>query len=537
MAAGVPVTIAYGASGPGSQAAGTAGRSATRGSGEPRPRRGHDQLRGRRPADDGPADRWRVHQVPLQVSRRVRLPGGGSRRAVHRGGPARVARRRAGQPGRLAFGPGVVVVEAQAEGRARAVETVPAEFEGDEPVISFNPHYLLDGLNAAAIDAPARSAEAPADGESPRQPGGRIRIEFHQPGQAGAHHLGRPARCQRPVSRMPARARPAGRTRARWRASRMPARARPGQEDRARWRASRMPARARSARRTRAGSGRGRMPVRGTSPRSATLWSRSGSGPGVTQLALRRLFAGPAALFASTARRPGGAAPGPPLSRATPARRHGSQERPRPNRRRSRPRRSPATSRMMASLPGSGNSRSDGSQAKTSNQTIATMTSNREEPRPVRPVARDRIPIAAQPPAHAACGNGDGAAACGRSWVSWLSSRSVVAASAALRRSLTRPGSVGPAGSSRAAAQRSRRVRRRRRAGPVLTHLFPLCPAKLADADSKTIYLDLINSKPMAGNQADHFRFRQAAPCVAALHLLGRDSGRSGHQWIPRKSS
>jgi len=84
-------------------------------------------------------------------------------------------------PVRLAFGPGVVVVEAQAEGRARAVETVPAEFEGDEPVISFNPHYLLDGLNAAAIDAPARAAEAPADRESPRQPGGRIRIEFTSP--------------------------------------------------------------------------------------------------------------------------------------------------------------------------------------------------------------------------------------------------------------------------------------------------------------------------------------------------------------------
>jgi len=58
---------------------------------------------------------------------------------------------------------------------------VPGEFEGYEPVISFSPHYLLDGLSAAAIDAPARSADAPADGESPRQPGGRIRIEFTSP--------------------------------------------------------------------------------------------------------------------------------------------------------------------------------------------------------------------------------------------------------------------------------------------------------------------------------------------------------------------
>ena len=53
-------------------------------------------------------------------------------------------------PVRLTFGAGNVVIEAQTDGRARAMETVPADFEGDERVISFSPHYLLDGLAAAA---------------------------------------------------------------------------------------------------------------------------------------------------------------------------------------------------------------------------------------------------------------------------------------------------------------------------------------------------------------------------------------------------
>jgi DNA polymerase III subunit beta len=80
-------------------------------------------------------------------------------------------------PVRLTFGSGNVVIEAQTEGRARAVETVPADFEGEERIISFNPHYLLDGLGAAS--APARHAGAPGDGEEgpPAEPG-RIRLEF-----------------------------------------------------------------------------------------------------------------------------------------------------------------------------------------------------------------------------------------------------------------------------------------------------------------------------------------------------------------------
>ncbi len=86
-------------------------------------------------------------------------------------------------PVRLAFGSGVVMVEAQAEGRARAVETVAADFEGDEPVISFNPHYLLDGLGAVAVEATARAVAPPGDGnsEAASASSGRIRIEFTSP--------------------------------------------------------------------------------------------------------------------------------------------------------------------------------------------------------------------------------------------------------------------------------------------------------------------------------------------------------------------
>jgi DNA polymerase III subunit beta len=84
-------------------------------------------------------------------------------------------------PVRLSFGQGQVVVEAQTEGRARAVETVTASFSGDEPVIAFNPHYLLDGLTAAAaLGSPARP---PAGPEEPPVPAGSgtIRLEFTSP--------------------------------------------------------------------------------------------------------------------------------------------------------------------------------------------------------------------------------------------------------------------------------------------------------------------------------------------------------------------
>jgi DNA polymerase-3 subunit beta len=80
-------------------------------------------------------------------------------------------------PVQLAFRQGSVVIEARSDGRARAVETVPAEFEGADQVISFSPHYLLDGLTAAALSEQGRP---PADAEQ-TQAGGRIRLQFTSP--------------------------------------------------------------------------------------------------------------------------------------------------------------------------------------------------------------------------------------------------------------------------------------------------------------------------------------------------------------------
>jgi DNA polymerase-3 subunit beta len=60
---------------------------------------------------------------------------------------------------RLSFGNGKVTIEAGTEGQARARETVPAEFSGNETAIAFSPHYLMDGLSAALLAA-AESAAA-----------------------------------------------------------------------------------------------------------------------------------------------------------------------------------------------------------------------------------------------------------------------------------------------------------------------------------------------------------------------------------------
>jgi DNA polymerase III sliding clamp (beta) subunit (PCNA family) len=64
---------------------------------------------------------------------------------------------------------------------------VTASFHGDEPVIAFNPHYLLDGLTAAAVGAasPAEAA-APAGAAAPEEATARaeapaIRLEFTSP--------------------------------------------------------------------------------------------------------------------------------------------------------------------------------------------------------------------------------------------------------------------------------------------------------------------------------------------------------------------
>ena len=97
-------------------------------------------------------------RFPAEFGCRADVPAGPFTEAVRR--VSLVADR--ASPVRLTFGPGRVLIEAQTEGRARAVETVPADFSGEEPVIAFNPHYLLDGLAAAAVPGQARPhAEGP----------------------------------------------------------------------------------------------------------------------------------------------------------------------------------------------------------------------------------------------------------------------------------------------------------------------------------------------------------------------------------------
>ena len=65
-----------------------------------------------------------------------------------------------GTPVQLTFAPGRVTVGAATQGQARARETVPADFAGDEPVIAFSPHYLLDGVIAATAAPPVTPAAA-----------------------------------------------------------------------------------------------------------------------------------------------------------------------------------------------------------------------------------------------------------------------------------------------------------------------------------------------------------------------------------------
>jgi len=270
------------------------------------------------------------------------------------------------------------------------VETVPAEFRGTSPVISFNPHYLLDGLNAAAIDAPARSAEAPRTGNRRAQPGGRIRIEFTSPAKPALHHLGgRPgASASEPDAGAGAAVREdpgavAGEPDAGAGAA--------GQEDR-RGGGRADAARARSARRTRGGSGEP-MPVRGTSPRSATLWSRLRVRPGRDSASSARCS--PARRRCSPAPLAGPVAP--LLARPSaghPCRRTAVRSGRARTGGEARPRRSPATSRMMAQLAGKREQPERWQPGEDQQQTIATMTSTGGTAAS-EPVARDRIPIAA----------------------------------------------------------------------------------------------------------------------------------------------
>jgi DNA polymerase-3 subunit beta len=161
MAAGEPVTVRFGAGDQAGQA--KSGR-------EPRPADGiisfetaSRRLTARLVAGEFIKYRSRF---PAEFGSRATIPAASFTEAVRR---VSLAADRA-SPVRLSFGPDGVVIEAQTEGRARAKESVPAVFEGDEKVISFSPQFLLDGLATAALAVPAvasgpeaHSDEAAAD--------------------------------------------------------------------------------------------------------------------------------------------------------------------------------------------------------------------------------------------------------------------------------------------------------------------------------------------------------------------------------------
>jgi hypothetical protein len=162
MSPGAPVSVSFSAdSGP------------ARRSGEPRPAEGMIAFEcgGRRLTGrliGGEFIRYES-RFPAGFSCRADVPAASFTEAVRR--VSLVADR--ASPVQLTFSPGEAVIEARTEGRARAVETVTASFRGDEPSIAFNPHYLLDGLTAAAAE-PGTSGDRSAGASSggPGEAGG-----------------------------------------------------------------------------------------------------------------------------------------------------------------------------------------------------------------------------------------------------------------------------------------------------------------------------------------------------------------------------
>jgi DNA polymerase-3 subunit beta len=73
-----------------------------------------------------------------------------------------------GTPVQLTFGPGRVTITGATQGQAKAKESLPADFSGDEPSIAFSPQYLLDGVIAATVAPPGEAAAEAA----------RIRLRF-----------------------------------------------------------------------------------------------------------------------------------------------------------------------------------------------------------------------------------------------------------------------------------------------------------------------------------------------------------------------
>jgi DNA polymerase III subunit beta len=114
-------------------------------------------------------------RFPKSFDACAELPAGAFTEAVRR--VSLVADR--ATPVQLSFRHDMVVIEAQSDGRARAVESVPVSFAGADQVIAFNPQYLLDGLAGAALTGQGRP-QAGLDAET-GSAAGRIRLEFTSP--------------------------------------------------------------------------------------------------------------------------------------------------------------------------------------------------------------------------------------------------------------------------------------------------------------------------------------------------------------------
>ena len=204
MTPGVPVSVAFSPGAPGPKPGD-----------EPRPAEGMISfgIGGRRLTTrliGGEFIRYRS-RFPTEFGGRADVPPGPFTEAVRR--VSLVADR--ASPVKLTFGPGQVLIEAQTEGRARAVETVPAHFRGEEPVIAFNPHYLLDGLVAAAVAGQPRphagDPGGPGSGRESEAVAGTARPPPARPPPAGPVPAP-PARARtavtRPAPAPPARAQP-----------------------------------------------------------------------------------------------------------------------------------------------------------------------------------------------------------------------------------------------------------------------------------------------------------------------------------------
>lgn len=89
----------------------------------------------------------------------------------------------------LTFGVGELVIETGSGDGSRAVETIEAEFEGEEGfAIAFKPQYLLDGIGAAAVGG--RSGTARADAEPAPGDAARAGAEQVGAGRAGVDRVG-----------------------------------------------------------------------------------------------------------------------------------------------------------------------------------------------------------------------------------------------------------------------------------------------------------------------------------------------------------